>query len=315
MNKTKGPKQITPTKLYELLKKGEHPLVIDTLPQYRYQQIHLPDAMHACVFEVTFLDQMSALTQDKSQGIVVYGDSKQTHDAKTAAGKLLRDGYSDISILEGGLSAWQAAGYPLHGDSIEAAESVEQQIADGIYLIDTEASVIEWAGRNPTTTHWGTLKLSDGEIRVENGQVTGHFVIDMQTIENINLAGDDLKQVLEGHLKSDDFFFVKLFPTATFEMTARPTAQLQQVSAPNFEVSGNLKLCGITAEQNFPATIVATDNERISAEAHFDVDRTRWGIIYGSTKYFKHLGMHLVFDLISLQLRMFTVPLKEKEKS
>jgi hypothetical protein len=37
-------------------------------------------------------------------------------------------------------------------------------------------------------------------------------------------------------------------------------------------------------------------------EAHFDIDRTCWDIIYGSTRFFEHLGMHKVFDLVSLQL-------------
>ena len=65
-------------------------------------------------------------------------------------------------------------------------------------------------------------------------------------------------------------------------------------------------LRGISAEQSFPATIVPTEEGRIAAEAHFDIDRTRWGAIYGSAKFFEHLGMHLVFDQISLQLRIIT---------
>ena len=39
-------------------------------------------------------------------------------------------------------------------------------------------------------------------------------------------------------------------------------------------------------------------------ESHFDIDRTRWGITYGSARFFERLGMHLVFDLISIQLRI-----------
>lgn len=42
--------------------------------------------------------------------------------------------------------------------------------------------------------------------------------------------------------------------------------------------------------------------------AHFEFNRTRWGVIYGSSRFFRHLGMHLVFDLISLQLRIVTEP-------
>jgi hypothetical protein len=40
------------------------------------------------------------------------------------------------------------------------------------------------------------------------------------------------------------------------------------------------------------------------AEAHFDINRTKWNIIFGLTRFFEHLGMHLVFDLISIQVRI-----------
>jgi len=45
---------------------------------------------------------------------------------------------------------------------------------------------------------------------------------------------------------------------------------------------------------------------------HFDMDRTRWGVIYGSSRFFEHLGMHLVFDLISFQIRLV---FEEKEQT
>ncbi|MDX2479661.1 MAG: hypothetical protein QNK24_04915 [Desulfuromusa sp.] len=55
-----------------------------------------------------------------------------------------------------------------------------------------------------------------------------------------------------------------------------------------------------------PTIIVAVEDGKVAAEVHFDFDRTRWGVIYGSTKFFKHLGIHLVFDQISLPLRIVT---------
>ena len=44
----------------------------------------------------------------------------------------------------------------------------------------------------------------------------------------------------------------------------------------------------------------------VKKEIHFDIDRTRWGIIYGSTRFIEHLGMHLIFDFITIQLRLVT---------
>ena len=76
------------------------------------------------------------------------------------------------------------------------------------------------------------------------------------------------------------------------------------LSSPNYEVDGTLDLRGVKADLSFPATITNTDDNGLVAEAHFDIDRTRWNIIYGSTRFFENLGMHLVFDLISFQMRI-----------
>jgi len=279
-------------------------LLLDPLPAARYQQKHLPGAANACVFEVTFVDQVAAIVPDKESPVVVYGVGHHTHDASTAAEKLLRAGYRQVSILEGGLSAWQSAGNLLEGASIDAIDPPNRSLTDGLYQIDSETSIIEWTGRNPGTAHWGTLRLSAGEVRVVAGEISGEFTIDMNSIDNRNLAGHELKPVLEKHLRSDDFFFVKLFPQAEFKMTASPVSVNDQVSFPNYQVRGQLKLRGISAEQSFPASVAQTDEGHLVAEAHFDIDRTRWGVIYGSTRFFEHLGMHLVLDQISLQVRI-----------
>jgi len=38
----------------------------------------------------------------------------------------------------------------------------------------------------------------------------------MNSIENINLGSDELQPVVVSHLKSEDLFLVKAFPTAKF---------------------------------------------------------------------------------------------------
>ena len=306
MIETKITNSISIEELNSLLKTDSFSLLLDTLPQSRFQQKHLPDAANACVFEVNFLDQVAAISADKERAIVLYGANEQTYDAKTAAEKLQRAGYEQVSVLTGGLDTWQAAGYPLEGDAVDEADPDSVKLVVGSYQVDTDTSLLEWAGRNPNSTHRKTLRLSSGEIQIEAGQIRGNFTIDMNSIENLNLAGDELKPILESHLKLDDFFFVKQFPQAIFEMKATPALEGQTVSSPNYQVDGQLKLCGISAKQSFPATIVPTGDGKIAAEAHFDFDRTRWGVIYGSAKFFKHLGMHLVFDQISLQLRIVT---------
>ena len=69
-------------------------------------------------------------------------------------------------------------------------------------------------------------------------------------------------------------------------------------------LKGSLSLRGATKDLDFPATIAIWEDGSLGFEAHFDLDRTRWNIIYGSSRFFEHLGMHTVFDQISIELRL-----------
>lgn len=280
--------------------------LIHTLTGMHFQKVHLPGAQNACVFEVSFLAQMKSITADKNAEIVLYGSSERSMDVLTATEKLKCDGYQRIMILKGGIESWRALGYPLEGESAEIAPDPETRLLlpEGEYQIDTDQSIIEWFGRNPNTKHFGTVHISQGQIQIENGNMTGAVEIDMDSIENINLEGDELQPVLVSHLKSDDFFLVKAFPKAKFIINGGKLAEEPHLSSPNFEVSGTLELRGVKADLAFASTIAHTDDNGLVAEAHFDIDRTRWNIIYGSTRFFENLGMHLVFDLISFQVKI-----------
>ena len=125
----------------------------------------------------------------------------------------------------------------------------------------------------------------------------------MHSLKNLNLEGNEWQPVLIAHLKSDDFFFAEKFPTALFTIDSAQKIG-ESLSAPNFEVEGTLELRGVRNDMKFLATISNLADGAITAEAHFDFDRTQWKIIYGSSRYFEHLGMHLVFDPISIELRI-----------
>jgi polyisoprenoid-binding protein YceI len=284
---------------------------LDILPADHYAKAHLPGALNACVFEVTFLDQVASQVPMKEAPIVVYGFSNRSRNAETAAEKLVRAGYTRIAILDGGIEKWLAQELAVEeGDAAHGVLETPREPKNGNYTIDLKESRIEWAGRNPNTRHIGTVQLDQGEVTIQNRVITGRFAIDMRTIKNINLEGDELQPILENHLKSDDFFFVDVFPEATYEITQGvPRTGPESTwpnSSPNYTISGILTLRGISAALDFDTTLNILPDGRLSAEAHLDVDRTRWNIIYGSSRFFEHLGMHLVFDLISIQMKIVT---------
>lgn len=298
--------RLTADDLLEKIDKQEDLLLIDPLPDQHFEKIHLPKAQNACVYKVTFLQDVKALNGDKTKAVILYGYSQNTREGSVAAEKLLRSGYQNVSLLEGGLTAWRERGLPLEGTTSEVPPEETESVAlpDGTYRVDTEQSRIEWTGRNPNSKHFGTAPLAEGHLEISAGTVSGSFAIDMTSIDNIDLKGDELHPVLMGHLHSDDFFFTKMFPTARYLFDALAPAEERQLGLPNYIVSGRLELRGISAQLNFPATISRDERGGLKAEAHFDIDRTKWGVNYGSARYFKHLGMHLVFDPISIQIHL-----------
>ena len=297
---------VTPKELSAWIEDKKNFFLVHTLTGIHFQKVHLPGAQNACVFEMTFLDQVHSITANKNAEIVLYGSSERSMDALTAAQKLKFDGYQRIMILKGGIESWRASSYPLEGESSDVVTdpAVQFLLPEGQYQVDTDQSLIEWFGRNPNTKHFGTVRISKGQIQIENGNMAGVVEIDMNSIENINLKGDELQPVLVSHLKSEDFFLVAAFPKAKFIINGGKLAEEPYLSSPNYEVSGTLELRGVKADLAFASTISPTDDNGLVAEAHFDIDRTRWNVIYGSSRFFENLGMHLVFDFISFQVRI-----------
>jgi rhodanese-related sulfurtransferase len=295
--------------LKALLTDKPETVLVDLLSPEHFVRRHIPGAHNACVFQVSFLDDLAVAAPDRQVPILVYGASIRCQDAAMALEKLDRAGYEHVTFLEGGLEAWRAAGYGLKGEATDQLDDPQTTVTlpDGQYTVDSDASQVEWAGRNPSARHIGTVDIAKGLIDIKDKTITGTVEIDMNTIHNINLEGDELQPVLEAHLRSDDFFFTKIFPKAVFSIKEAKRIEPGWLTAPNYHVSGELNLRGVSADLEFDAAVAPIQDGSFVLEAHFDIDRTRWNVIYGSTRFFEHLGMHKVFDLLSFQIRMIAV--------
>ena len=184
--------RISARNLAQRMETDKKPILVDTLSDDHFQQVHLPGAQNACVFQVTFLDRMAELVPEKDIPIVVYGSRAETMDAETAAGKLVRAGYTRVAVLEGGLAAWMEAGYPLEGQAPDAAGASPRTpaIESRLYTVDTANSIIQWVGRNPNTHHTGSLRLSEGFMDARADGLTGRFAIDLALSKLVNAAGN-----------------------------------------------------------------------------------------------------------------------------
>lgn len=159
--------------------------------------------------------------------------------------------------------------------------------------VDTQASKITWTGEKLTGSHTGTIELQEGYLNFEQNELTGgSFIIDMTTINVTDLKGEG-KQKLEGHLKSDDFFGVKDHTKAMFNIT-------NVIKKGNiYAVSGKMTIKGKTELTSFDMNVMEN-----SATAKLTIDRTKFGIKYGSGSFFDNLGDNMIYDDFILDVNL-----------
>ena len=187
----------------------------------------------------------------------------------------------------------------------EISEVAEATAEASGFSVDVAKSEISWKGQKPTGTHNGTIKLSSGIVAAVNGELqAGTFTIDMNSIANLDLDGD-MKASLENHLKGTvegkegDFFDVTKYPTATFELTG------VEDENGNITVKGNLTIKDKTNPVAFPAVVSFTDDTMTLKSSPFMIDRTKWGVNYGSKTIFGDLGDKFINDEIELVIQLY----------
>lgn len=170
------------------------------------------------------------------------------------------------------------------------------------YKVVTDQTQLNWTGKKVTGQHHGTVTVSGGELSVKDGNIqAGSFTIDMKSIKDVDLTDAEMNQKLTGHLLSPDFFHADSFPTAKFEISS--VTPKTDDKGNTHEVAGNLTIKGITRNISFPAK-VKTEGDKLVADATFTIDRTDWGIKYGSGKFFKDLADKTINDLIEFELHL-----------
>ncbi|MCC5850906.1 MAG: YceI family protein [Verrucomicrobia bacterium] len=295
---------LTPDELHVQRQTKTRLVVLDVLPPEAHDRVHLPGARNACVYAVAFPEQVSELIPDKTTPIVVYGQSDDTLEGKMAVEKLHAAGYTRVSRMIGGLTAWRAAGFPVE-------EAPPQPTAPGTSVcpLDVDASVIFWTGSNRFNHHTGTLALSEGFLAITEGEPSGgEFILDMDSIACTDLTDPAMNAMLVAHLRHDDFFAVDRFPTARFKLQTARRLEGSTDGTPTHRLSGDFTLRGITAPIDFKASLHPRPEGGWGLQAHFAIDRTRWKVLYGSGRFFAKLGQHLVNDAIHLHLKLFANP-------
>ena len=279
----------------------EGAVVVDVMTPEEYATCHVTGAKNACIYEMAFLDHIAEQIPDRNTELIVYDATDTTRSAGLARERLQKAGYTNVSVLAGGLAAWRNAGLPV--EAVELAVVTELELRDGTYRLDKEKCTLEWIGRNLNKRHYGRIAIQTGELAIAEGRLTaGNIVLDMTTISNLDLQDAVWRDMLIRHLKSDDFFAVESFPTASFTLTGWETQEVDSLKALKGIITGDLAIKDVTRPISIQTTIAPQQDGSILAHATFDIDRTLWNVCYGSCRMFERLGMHFVDDLISLEL-------------
>jgi polyisoprenoid-binding protein YceI len=155
-------------------------------------------------------------------------------------------------------------------------------------------SKIHWVGKKVTGAHDGTIDIKEGELILNDGELSGgKFIIDTTSIIILDVTDPTTNAQFAGHLASDDFFSSQKFPEATLEINS--------VSGKHIE--GRLTIKGITHPVGFDSEI-NTNGNLLTATGKLIIDRTKYEMRFRSGNFFKDLGDTLIYNDFELNVSL-----------
>ena len=188
--------------------------------------------------------------------------------------------------------------------SILILYSMHHISAQETVTIDITKSVIAWSASYSFEFggHEGTVQFKEGTILKTNDKIVGgRFIVDMNTITNTDGGYND---GLVTHLKDEDFFNVKKYPTAQLIITNVKYHDPNNTKGSDktyLRMDANLTIKGITLPITYESEINAENTEMIS---RFKIDRTRWGIDFGAKGLSSRMKDRFISDAIIFEVTL-----------
>jgi polyisoprenoid-binding protein YceI len=160
--------------------------------------------------------------------------------------------------------------------------------------VDAAKSSIAWLGKKVTGQHSGTINLKEGSLTFKGKKLTGgSFVVNMTSLNATDLSGE-YQEKLNGHLKADDFFGTEKYPTSKLVFK-----KIADKGNGVYNVTGDLTIKDVTNSINFVLTVKGA-----TATTALKIDRTKFGIKYGSGSFFDSLGDKAIADEFELTVNL-----------
>ncbi len=159
--------------------------------------------------------------------------------------------------------------------NIGKAQKEQNSLQKDSLQVDLSNSTIHWKG-----TKMGGAGKHEGQIQLQNGYfltdltkiVGGKFTMDMNSIQVTDIPEHEPvpRKRFNDHMKSEDFFNVKRYPTSEFSIT-----EIENLTNDSILISGNLTIKDITKSIKFKA--ISREKE---FSTKFTFDRFEWNIAY-----------------------------------
>jgi K(+)-stimulated pyrophosphate-energized sodium pump len=173
-------------------------------------------------------------------------------------------------------------------------ESGENTGISGKFELTSENSYFTWTGKKVTGQHNGVVSGS-GLFIVENNLVQeGGIEIDMNSIKVLDIKDKESNQDLLDHLKSDDFFSVKTYPTAKLNIKGS-----EALGNGEYSFNGVLNVKGLESNVNGNYT-VSTNGEAAKLSGGIVFDRAQHDIKFRSASFFSDLGDKVIDDEVQI---------------
>jgi polyisoprenoid-binding protein YceI len=161
--------------------------------------------------------------------------------------------------------------------------------------INAATSTVAWVGKKVTGQHSGTINIKDGAlVFVKKKLKGGKITVDMSSINTTDLKAGQGKEDLDGHLKADDFFGTTKYPTAKIDFKL-----IADNGDGRYTVTADMTIKEVTSPVKFDIIVKGK-----TATANLKIDRTKYGIKYGSGTFFENLGDKTISDEFDLAVAL-----------
>ena len=164
----------------------------------------------------------------------------------------------------------QSASKPKSSTSDESKSKAET------FSIDPTHSMALFRVRHGASMFWGRFNNITGTVSYDPNSESALALDITMAIDSVDSGSGQL----DGHLKSEEFFFAEKYPTATFKSSSST-----RVGEKTYGVSGKLTMRGVTKPITVRVDWLGTSDSRrgqtCGLETEFTVKRSEFGINYG----------------------------------